>query len=164
MKTKKLTLIALLFSIALVLSFIEGQFIIFPACPGIKLGLSNIAVMFALLSIDKKSAYAISLLKALFALATRGVMAGILSLSGGVISISIIILILFLREDASLSFLSISGALFHNLAQFTVIHLVYKGASFLPYLPLLIFSGIAFGIMNAVLLKAVFPYLKKIEK
>lgn len=162
MKTKKLTVIALLSALALVLSFIEGQFIIFPACPGIKLGLSNIVVMFTLLTLDKKSAYGISAIKALFALATRGVMAGLLSLSGGVISITVILIILFFKKDASFSALSISGALFHNLAQFTLIRIVYGGASFLPYLPLLIASGTVFGIMNAILLKAVLPHLKKI--
>ena len=164
MKTKKLTTIALLSSLALILGFIEGQFVIIPACPGIKLGLSNTAVMFTLLFMDKKSAYSIAVLKALFAFATRGIMAGILSLSGGLVSISVILIILLLNKNTSFASLSITGALFHNLAQFTVIHIVYRGASFLPYLPLLIVSGIVFGVMNALLLKTTFPYLKKVIK
>lgn len=162
MKTKKLTLTSLLFSVAIVLSILEGQFVIIPACPGIKLGLSNVAVMFTLLSVDKRTAYLISLLKALFSLITRGAVAGVLSLSGGLFSLTVIVLILFFFKNATLSSLSIFGALSHNLMQFTVVRFIYGGVSFLPYLPLLIVSGVLFGVLNAVLLKAVTPSLKKI--
>ncbi len=161
MNTKRLTLTALLASLALVLSFVEGQFIIIPACPGVKLGLSNIAVMFSLLFIDRKTAFGIAVVKALFALATRGAMAGALSLTGGVFSIAVISLLL-LYKGATLSLISLSGALSHNLAQFTLVRFVYGGASFLPYLPLLIVAGAVFGIMNALLLKAVTPAFRKI--
>lgn len=161
MDTKKLTLTSLLAALALVLSFIEGQFVIVPACPGVKLGLSNVAVMFSLIFVNKKTAFGIAVVKALFALATRGAMAGVLSLSGGVFSIAVISLLL-LYKGTSLSVVSLFGALSHNLAQFTLIRFVYGGVSFLPYLPLLIVSGVVFGIMNAILLKAVAPSLKKI--
>lgn len=162
MTTKKITTTALLSSLSLVLAFIEGQFIIIPACPGVRLGLSNVAVMFALLFIDKKTAFGIAFIKALFAFATRGAMAGVLSLSGGVFSISVLSVLLLL--NASLSVSSVFGALSHNLAQFTVITLVYGGVSFIPYLPILIASGVVFGSANAVLLRVITPYFKRIMK
>lgn len=151
-------------ALALVLSFIENRFVILPACPGVKLGLANVAVMLSIFFISKKTAYGIVILKALFSLATRGVMAGVLSLSGGVASITLIIIVLSINKDASLSFLGVVGALCHNLIQFLVICFFYGGVSFLPYLPLLIVSGVLFGVVNAALLKALFPHFRKIMK
>lgn len=160
MKIKKLTLTAVLFAVSLVLSFIENQFVIIPACPGVKLGLSNVAVMFALISIDKKTAFGMAILKALFALLTRGVIAGVLSLSGGLLSLLGVALILLIKNTSYIA-LGISGALLHNLAQYAVICFVYGGVSFIPYLPLLIVAGVIFGIVNGILLHAVTPSLNK---
>ncbi len=163
MKIKRLTLTAVLFAVSLVLSFIENQFVIIPACPGVKLGLSNVAVMFALISIDRKTAFGMVVLKALFALLTRGVIAGALSLSGGIVSLLGVTLILLVK-NSSYSALGITGALLHNLAQYTVICFIYGGVSFIPYLPLLIVAGVTFGIVNGILLHAVTPSLSKIRR
>ena len=162
MKTKKLTLTALLTATALVLSIVEGMFVFIPQCPGVKVGLSNIAVMFALFFLDKKTAFAIVFLKAVFALVTRGAMAGLLSLSGGISSIFVMIILMSIFKDASTSVISISAALTHNLAQFGIISIVYAPMSMLPYLPILIISGIVFGIANAIFLHGVTPALSKL--
>lgn len=162
MNTKKLTLTALLAATALVLSFIEGSFVFVPQCPGVKVGLSNVAVMFALFFVNKRTAFSISILKALFALLTRGAMAGLLSLTGGVASIMIMILLSFIFKGASVACISVFAALTHNLAQFAVISVVYSPVSMLPYLPLLIVSGIIFGVANAVFLYGVRPALTRI--
>lgn len=160
--TKKLTLTALLCATALVLSFIEGMFVFIPQCPGVKVGLSNVAVMFALFCMDKGTAFSINILKALFALLTRGAMAGLLSLSGGVASICIMIILSFVFKGASVSCISVFAALTHNLAQFAVISIVYSPASMLPYLPLLIISGIVFGVANALFLHGIRPALLRL--
>ena len=160
--TKKLTLTALLCAVAIVLSFVEGMFVFVPQCPGVKVGLSNIAVMFALFFLDKKTGIAIGLLKSLFALVTRGAMAGLLSLAGGLSSILIMIILLKLFNGTSTSVISISAALTHNIAQFGVISIVYAPMSMLPYLPILIISGIVFGVANAIFLHAVAPALSKL--
>ena len=160
--TKKLTLTALLCAIAIVLSFVEGMFVFVPQCPGVKVGLSNIAVMFALCFMDKKTGVAIGLLKSLFALVTRGAMAGLLSLGGGLSSILVMIILLNIFKGTSTSTVSLFAALTHNLAQFGVISIVYAPMSMLPYLPILIISGIVFGVANAIFLHAVTPALSKL--
>ena len=48
MKTRKITGMALLVSLAMILSYIESLFPPFVAIPGVKVGLANIAVVFAL--------------------------------------------------------------------------------------------------------------------
>ena len=62
--TKKLALIGVLAAVAMILSYIEALLPpIYSAVPGIKLGLANIAVIFALYSINLKSAALISAIK-----------------------------------------------------------------------------------------------------
>ena len=102
-------------------------------------------------------------LKGLFALLTRGVIAGALSLSGGLVSLLGVTLILIIK-NTSYTILGITGALLHNLVQYIVICFIYGGVSFIPYLPLLIVSGTFFGIVNGILLHSVTPSLNKLRR
>lgn len=160
--TKRLTLTALLCAVALLLSFIEGMFVFIPQFPGVKVGLSNIAVMFAVFCLNRKTAFSLSILKSLFSLLTRGAMAGLLSLSGGVASVTVMILLSKCFKGTSVASISVFAALTHNIAQFGVISLVYAPISMLPYLPLLIVSGIVFGVVNAVFLHGIRPALLRL--
>ena len=63
MKTQKLTVMALTTAIALVLSFIESQIPAFVAVPGVKMGLPNIAIVYALYRLGWKEAAMISLIR-----------------------------------------------------------------------------------------------------
>lgn len=162
-KTKGLVLTGLIFGIALVLSIAEGLFppIPFPV-PGVKLGLSNIAVMYALFFLTKKQAYSIAILKALFVFSARGLIAGILSLSGGILSLSVMLLLLLIyKERVSYLIISVFGAVAHNIGQFFAISVIYKGIYLWAYIPVLILSGVAAGIVTATLLRVIIPAFKK---
>ena len=63
MKTKKLTVMAMTTAVAMILSFVESQIPAFVAVPGVKIGLANIAVVFALYRLGWKEAVAISLVR-----------------------------------------------------------------------------------------------------
>ena len=63
MKTKKLTVLALSVALAMILSFIESQIPSFVPIPGVKIGLANIVVVFALYKLGWKEAAGISLLR-----------------------------------------------------------------------------------------------------
>ena len=77
-KTKQITLSALLFALAMALSFIEGS-ITFPGLlPGMKLGLANIVIMYALFFMGARQALFLDLLKALFVFLVTGPTAGFL--------------------------------------------------------------------------------------
>ena len=164
-KTKLLVLTALLFAIALVLSIIEDSLPPLPiAVPGVKFGLSNIAVMYALFFLGKGNAFSLAILKALFVLFTRGAIAGILSLFGGILSIIIMILLLFFfKEKISYLVISIFGAVFHNIGQFLVITFIYADLNIWSYLPVLLISGLIAGIVTATLLKFVLPVFKRLN-
>ena len=164
-KTYKLVLTAILFAFALVLSLAENALPPVPVpVPGVKLGLSNIVVMFSLFFVGKSQAFSIAVLKAIFVFLTRGFTASFLSLCGGVLSLIImLLLILTFKEKISYLMLSIFGAVFHNIGQFFAISFLYSTMSLWAYIPLLIISGILAGITTSVLLKLVLPAFKKVS-
>lgn len=158
-KTKYITYMAMLLTLTIVLSIFESMLPSFTAIPGVKLGLANIVVMFALFFIGKKHAFALNAAKGLFVLITRGAVAGILSLCGGMLSILVIILLhCIFREKISYMILSISGAVSHNIGQIIAVSIMLNAYAYM-YLPILIVSGVIMGSITGILLKTLLPAL-----
>lgn len=163
-KTKSLVLTGLLFAIAVVLSAVENSFppIVF-VVPGIKLGLSNVAVMYALFFLNKRQAFTIAILKAMFVFLIRGIVASLLSLTGGILSLLIMsILIMIFKEKISYLIISIFGAVFHNIGQLVAISFIFTSVYIWAYLPVLLFTGVLAGIATSALLKFILPAFKKL--
>ncbi len=164
MKTKTITRTALLFALSIVMAYLEHLIPPLPFTPpGIKLGLSNIITMYTLFFIGIPQALIIAVLKAGFVLMTRGTIAAILSLLGGLASVLIMALLsLPGRKDDSKKltylFLSICGAIFHNLGQLIGVYFMISH-SFLAYVPVLIVSGILMGLITGSLLYLLLPAL-----
>ncbi len=163
--THQLVLTALLFAVAIVLAIVETMLPSLPIpVPGVKFGLSNVAVMYALFFVGWKRAYGIAVLKGFFVFVTRGAIGSLLSLIGGILSVSVMILLLILfRKKITYVILSIFGAVFHNLGQFIGIMVLYTGMSIWAYLPVLIIAGIVAGIFTAMLLRFVLPAFARLE-
>lgn len=163
-KTQVMVFTGLLFAIALIFSIVEAMFLVIPmAVPGVKFGLSNIIVMYAIFFLGAREAYFIAILKALFVFFTRGFIASTLSLAGGLLSITCMLLMFFLlKEKVSISGISVIGAVSHNLGQFLVLSIIYIGISLWIYLPILLISGVITGLLTATLLKILLPVLKRL--
>jgi heptaprenyl diphosphate synthase len=163
-RTQMLVLTSMIFAAALVLAIVENMLPPLPiAVPGVKFGLSNIAVMYALFFLGKKQAYTIGILKSVFVFITRGGIAGLLSLSGGILSITVMIMLMALfRDRITYLILSIFGAVFHNVGQFIVITVIYTGMNMWAYFPVLLISGLAAGIVTSTLLKFIMPAFKRL--
>jgi heptaprenyl diphosphate synthase len=163
-KTQSMVLASMIFAVALVLSIVESILPPLPiAVPGVKFGLSNIAVMYALFFLGWKQAYLIAVLKGGFVFITRGIIAGALSLSGGILSVTVMLLLLLLfREKISYLSISIFGAVSHNVGQFLVIILLYTGMNIWPYFPILLVSGVIAGIVTSTLLRFILPAFKRL--
>ncbi len=162
--TKGMVLTALLFTIAIVLSIVENSLPpIMINVPGVKLGLSNIAVMYGLFFLSKRQGYMIAILKASFVFFTRGTVAGLLSLVGGILSLTIIVILMLLfKKKISYLLLSIAGAIFHNIGQLIGVSLIYTSVYIWAYLPVLIVTGILAGIGTSTLLKFILPAFNKL--
>lgn len=158
---RRVALTGMLFALAIALSFFESLVTPLLALPpGIKLGLANIVVMYALLFLSWRPALMLVVLKAGFGLLTRGGMAGLLSLSGGLVSLGVMVLLMLPKNRVSVLVISIVGAVCHNLAQLLVIALV-MGRYSLYYAPVLVVAGVVVGLITAILLRVLMPALAK---
>lgn len=163
-KSRRVALMGMLFALAIVLSFVES--LITPMLglmPAIKLGLSNIVVMYALLFLPRRYAVALAVLKALFAFLTRGATAGFLSLAGGMLSIVVLSLLLCLPGTLSGYVFSACGALAHNLGQLAGAAVILSSGAALAYAPVLMIAGLIVGGITWGLLKALMPYFAHIS-
>ncbi len=156
-KTQKLTALALTVSVAMLLSFIESKLPAFTAVPGIKMGLANIAVMFALYRFGLKEAALISAVRiVLISLLFGSVVSMLYGLAGALLSLSVMAL---LKRFSPLSPMgvSVSGGVAHNVGQILLACLILRTAAVAYYLPVLILtgtlSGIVIGICAAILIK-----------
>ena len=117
-KTRHIALSGLLFALAMALSFIEGTLVIPGLLPGMKLGLANIVVMYALFFMGPRQALVLDVLKALFVFLVSGFTAGFLSLCGGLLSLAVMWVLYYLLPVRPTWFiLSVCGALAHNVGQ-----------------------------------------------
>ena len=158
LKVKQLCQLALLFALAVVLSFLENMIPpLIITVPGIMLGLSNIVVMYCLFYLGV--GYSGVLLLSGFALLTRGVTAAFLGACGGICSI-LVMLLLVKVFHCSYFFVSSLGGIFHNIGQLL-------GASILlnqvvwTYTPVLVISGLIMGIITGKLLQVLLPVLHR---
>lgn len=164
-KNYKIALVAILCGLALCLGFLESLIPPIPLLPpGAKLGFSNVITMFAAGSLGLHSALLIAALKGGFAFITRGATAGIMSLSGGVLSAAAMyILMKYARKALGLIGISVICALCHNAGQLFAAIFITDTASIVYYAPALALFGIATGTVTGIILRAVIPALEKIK-
>jgi len=163
--TKQIALLGLMLAIMIVISTFEHLLPTIPGLPPVKLGLANIIVMFAAISIGKKEALVLTILKSLFIFLLRGTVASIMSICGGLISVfAIIILLNIFGKNISYVLLSIGGALAHNIGQLVAASLILSTIAFMYTTPLIVILGVITGGITGVLLGAVMPVFSKIFK
>lgn len=155
--------LALLFAMAAVLNIVEGMLPPLPV-PGMHFGLSNIPVMYSLFFVHPAGAFVLAILKGGLAFLTRGVSAGFLSMSGGLFSVVIMALLrLIFKDKISITILSVSGAVAHNLGQLIAATALYQ-LTVWGLAPILLLAGIASGILTAMLLKLLLPIFQKLNR
>lgn len=154
----------LLLALVFVLGMIENILPPLPFLPPqVRLGLANVAVMYCVFFIGKKDAFILTFLKSIFIFMTRGPVAAALSLTGGILSVAVIILAAVLSKK-SLSYItySILGAEFHNIGQIIAFSYLMRNWFVFYYLPILLISGVMTGFLTGTLLKVIMPYFKRI--
>ena len=151
MKTKKLTVLALTVSVAMVLSFVESQIPAFVAIPGVKMGLANIAVVFALYKMGWKEAVLVSLIRVFLVSLLFGTGASLFySAAGAVLSLLGMIGLKATKLFSSVA-VSVAGGVLHNVGQIAMACLLLETDVLRYYLPFLALSGILAGIVIGVL-------------
>ncbi len=164
MTTKRIARYGLLIALALILSYLESLIPVFVAVPGVKMGLPNIVIMFALYSLGTKDAVIISLIRVVLAGAMFGnVFAILYSAAGAVLSLLVMALLLKTKRFGPIG-VSVAGGVAHNVGQIIVAILVTETAQIVFYLPVLCISGIAAGVLIGIVSGIVIERLKIEDK
>ena len=157
--TQKLTRLAIMISFALILSYVESRIPTFVAIPGVKVGLANIAVFFALYRLGIKEAVTISLVRVLLISMLFGNPVSLVySLTGAVFSLTAMLLLKKLTPLTEVT-VSVSGGIMHNVGQIVAASMILDTNVVIYYLPFLILSGTiagtVIGVVSALLIKRV---------
>ena len=154
-----ITRLGILTAVALVLGYIE-HLIPITAIPGIKLGLANTVLLYALYLLDTKSATLLMILKVgLSGILFGGFAAMLYSFAGGVVSLIAMILVKKMK-GVSVIGVSVCGAAAHNIGQIIVACFVVETRAVLAYLPVLLVAAAITGTLTGVIAKYTFRGLK----
>ena len=161
--TRKMTTLALLVSVAMILSYIESLIPAFVAVPGVKLGLSNIATVFALYTLGWPAAIAVSLIRVLLSAILFGNIPSLaFSFAGAVLALAVMITLTRINLFSNIG-VSVLGAICHNIGQVIAAAIVMETLGVTYYLiPLLLsgtIAGVVIGIISGVLVERIKRYL-----
>ena len=148
----KMTVLAILTAGAIVIGILES---LIPSIgiPGVKLGLSNIVILVVLYELGIWEALLVSLSRVLIVSLVRGTflsMGFVMSLSGALFSLGIMILFFLLIRRFSIIGVSVVGALFHVFGQIGVAMIYLSTTYVLYYLPIIALSAIITGVIVGI--------------
>ena len=159
-KNRTVAFLGLCTALAMILAYAEvllGP--LFPAVPGIKMGLPNIVIMFLLYRKGIKSAICVSLVRiVLVSILFGNAMSFMYSLAGADISLSVMVLLRRLNFMSEIG-VSVAGGVAHNLGQVLTAMLLLETSELGYYMAVLTVTGTVAGILvglcSSVLVKKV---------
>ena len=157
MKVQKMALLGVLTAGAIVIAILES-FIPSVGIPGVKLGLANIVILIILYELGIVEAILVNLLRVIVVGLVRGTflsMGFLMSLTGAVLSLGVMIIFYLLVKKFSIIGVSVIGSLFHVFGQILVA-MFYLGTAYVVYyLPVIAISAIITGVLVGVTAKPI---------
>ena len=146
MKTKKLTLLALLAAIALTIFMVEAQIPALVPIPGIKLGLANIVTVFTVFTLGAKEGTAVLFVRIFLGAVFAGNFSTIFySAAGGACAIGVTILLKKVLTKKQLWVAGALGAIAHSIGQMAMAIALTGTPGLIAYLPVMIVVSILTG-------------------
>ncbi len=147
-KTKTTAFLGVCVAVALALAYIEVILPpIFPAIPGIKIGLPNIIIIFLLYKKGPVSAISVSILRILLQCLLFGNTISLAySLAGGFLSLLVMIILRKINVFSTVG-VSVSGGVSHNVGQILMAMLLLETTELFYYLAILTVTGTIAGIL-----------------
>ncbi len=161
--SKRYAIIIILVCNGILISFLESFIPIPIPIPGVKLGLGNIVTMIAIAFLGWRDVFFIVTIRCfVVAILTRGVTMLPFSLSGGIFSALVMILLYkkffkFFRIKG----ISMAGAIVHSTAQLVVASLLLGELVVMYYLPVLLVSSVITGFITGSVTQIAIEELKK---
>lgn len=152
-KNRRYAVIIILVTNAILISLLESFIPIPIPVPGIKLGLANIITLIALVFLPLKDVILVVTIRSfVVALLTRGVMMLAFSLSGGILSALVMVLLYKkLSRFFSIKGISVVGAIVHNTTQIMIATFLLAEGAILLYLPVLLVSAVVTGFITGTI-------------
>ena len=151
MKTKKLTLMAMLTAIALTIFMVEAQIPALVPIPGVKLGLANIVTVFAVFALGPKEAGAILFARIFMGAVFAGNFSTIFySGAGGLCAILVTIGLRRILTRGQLWVAGALGAVAHSIGQMAMAVLITGTPGLAAYLPVMIVCSIITGLFTGL--------------
>lgn len=151
--------LGLLTAVAIVLGYFEHLLPV-SGIPGVKLGLANTVLLYALYLLDVPSAVLLMFLKVgVSGLMFGGPAAMIYSFAGGVLSLVVMI---FARKMPGISVVGVSilGAVAHNVGQMLIAIFIVETRAILAYLPILLIAAAITGTLTGLIARYTFKGLR----
>ncbi len=145
-----MTRYALLTSLMLALGLIERQFVLVPSVPGIRLGLSNTVLLYAVVLMGARSAWLLMALKvALGGLLYAGLSGMLYSLAGGVLSVAAMLAAVRLKNIGFVG-VSVAGAVTHMTGQVLMSRLLLGTWAAAAQAPILLVAAVVTGVVTGI--------------
>lgn len=166
MNIRKMVIISLMISGALVLSLIDSRIILISVMPGIKIGIANIITLIVIRLFSWKEALLVTIVRCLLA----GIFSGnpvslILSLAGGVLStLAMSALFRTYPRFLSMAGISVCGAEVHNMGQLLAVSALVGTPSVYVYVPYLLAAGAVSGFCMGILSGKVCNAVLKVQQ
>jgi heptaprenyl diphosphate synthase len=161
---RKLTTLAMLISLAVVLNIIESTIpFVSSMIPGVKLGLANTIVIIVIYTYSFSDAMYVSVGRVFLVGLIRTGLFGVsffLSLSGAILST---IAMYLAKKYTKLSIVGVSilGALYHSAGQVLMAILLLKTTNIIFYLPYILLFAIPTGIVVGTIARTVLPLIER---
>lgn len=161
MNARKLTQLAMLTGIALIIFVIELQIPNPFSIPGIKLGLANIITVYAVYHCRAGEVMMIVFCRIFLAAVFSGnMMALAYSFAGSVLCLAGMLLLRKIIDKNHIWIASVFGGILHNTGQIMIAVLI-MGTSTLIYLPFLLVSGCLAGAFTGIITQLIIQKLKQ---
>lgn len=159
-RARRVALSGILVSLMLIMGYIESLIPLNIGVPGIKLGLSNGVLIFAVYMLDFPTAYTLMALKILLSgLMFNGVSAMMFAFAGGILSLTgMCLLARFPRVPMVVT--GMFGGILHNIGQVALAMVILRTRDLIWYMVALIFAGVACGLLTGFCARAVIAQLR----
>ena len=165
MTLKKLTRMALLTAIALIIFMVEAQIGTPVPIPGVKLGLANIVTVYAMFVLSPGQTLAILICRVFLGSVFSGQMAAIFySLGGGLLCWLAMLLLRPVLTVKQIWVAGVIGAVAHNAGQTLVAIALTRTPALWVYFPVLTLSGVLTGAFTGMAAQALVGRLEQIGR
>ena len=164
MKIRTLSRMALLTAAALILGYLDSLIPLVPSIPGIKLGLSNLVLLYAVFYMRPGETLILMLLKVgLSSLLFGNAVGALYALAGGILSTAAMLL---LHRIPQISVIPVStvGGILHIIGQCVIGSILISFKSVLFYAPWLLISVTATGLLLGLAARAAFYGIERYER